>query len=188
MSDLKPDPAQSYLSLGYCAALVESMYPNYGLFCQAVNIEGEKIYRNALNVVWEYASGRTQKIDFFKQQEKFEAYIPEPGNYELYGVRPALDACVGLTLLLQSCDAPQDDDTSSLVTLSNATIEHYLTATEYDGELQQHPLFLRQAVLLDNLDSKLSPGSGDRRSLVDELRALGSDEGLSNIGISLQGE
>ena len=188
MSDLKPDSAQSYLSLGYCAALVESMYPNYALFCQAVNVEGEKIFRNALNVVWEYASGRTQAIDFVKQQEKFEAYIPDPDNYELYGVRPALDACVALTLLLQSCDSPQDDDASSLVTLSNATIEHYLAATSYEGEVQQHPLFLRQSVLLDNLESEVTRGSGERRSSVDKLRALGRDEGLSNIGISLEGE
>lgn len=188
MSDLKPDSAQSYLSLGYCAALVESMYPNYALFCQAVNVAGEKVYRNALNVVWEYASGRTQKINFVKQQEKFEAYIPDPDNFELYGVRPALDACVGLTLLLQSCDSPQDDDASCLVTLSNATIEHYLVATEYDGTLQQHPLFLRQAVLLENLESEVSLGSGDRRSSVDRLRKLGGDDSSSNIGISLERE
>lgn len=188
MSDVKPDPTQSYSSLGYCAALVESMYPNYALFCQAVNVEGERIFRNALNVVWEYASGRNQAIDFVKQQEKFEAYIPDPDTYDFYGVRPALDACVGLTLLLQSCDAPQEDDASSLITLSHTTIEHYLEATGYEGEVGQHPLFLRQSVLLDNLEGEVERGSGDRRSLVDKLRALGSAEGLSNIGISLEGE
>ena len=91
-------------------------------------------------------------------------------------------------MLLQSCDAPQEDDASSLVTLSNATIEHYLAATGYEGDVQQHPLFLRQCVLMDNLESEVRRGSGDRRSSVDKLRALGSAEGLSNIGISLEGE
>jgi hypothetical protein len=90
--------------------------------------------------------------------------------------------------MLQSCDTPQDDYERCLVTLSNATIEHYLAATGYEGEIQQHPLFLRQSVLLDNLESEVTRGSGERRSSVDKLRALGRVEGLSNIGISLEGE
>ncbi len=188
MSKSDIDPVEAYLTLGYCAALVETMYPNYALFCQLLDLEGEKVYRSALDRVWEYASGRTEAIDFVKQQEKFQAFIPESDNVDFFGLRPALDACTGLVLLLQSCDVAQDDDLNSLVSLSSATIDYYLQAIACEGDYRAHPLFQRQAVLLENLDNALSLPGSDRRSSVDRIRRLVCNDDLSNIGISLQGE
>lgn len=173
-----------YLQLALCAALVEGMYPNFALFCDAAKQPGGKTYRNALNLVWEYASGRTEAISFSRQQEKLEACIPDPDDFDMYGVRPALDACVGLTLLLQACEAPQFDDFQSLATLSRGTVEQYLEAIAYDGEMETHPLIERLQALVEQLPLEQGD-AGNRRTSVDRIRAIGSEDGLSNIGISI---
>jgi uncharacterized protein YjaG (DUF416 family) len=164
------------------------MAPNFALFCDAVKHPGADVFRNALNLVWEYASGRTAAINFSLQQEKLEACIPSPEDFDIYGVRPAVDACAGLTLLLQACEVLQDDDFQTLAKLSTGTIEEYLEATDYDGELADHPLLARQQQLVDLLLAQQdlpAHAAADRRSRVDRVRELGCDNGLSNIGISL---
>lgn len=188
MSTQNSANSDDYLQLAQCAALVEAMYPNFALFCAAAHHQGESIFRNALNLVWEYASGRTEAINFSLQQEKLEACIPDPDDFDIYGVRPAVDACAGLTLLLQACEAPQEDDFQTLSKLSMGTIEEYLEAIAYEGELSGHPLVERQQQLSELLQSQrdLPANSKDeRRNRVDHIRSLGSDNGLSNIGISL---
>jgi uncharacterized protein len=173
-----------YLQLALCAALVEGMYPNFALFCDAAKQAGDSVYRNALNLVWEYASGRTEAISFSRQQEKLEPCIPDPDDFDMYGVRPALDACVGLTLLLQACELPQQDDFQSLATLSRGTVEQYLEATGYEGEVESHPLIERLQALVEEL-SQVDLDASDRRGSVDRVRAIDSEDGLSNIGISI---
>ena len=182
----KETPSLDYLALSVRAALVETMYPNFALFCETSDHPGKLVYRHALNLVWEYASGRTELINFAGQQEKLEACIPDPAEYDVFGVRPALDACVALILLLQSCDEPQEDDLQSLQDLSRSTIEDYLDIIAFDGDIEQHPLIRRQHQLISDLqDLVLQDKEKDRRKRVDLIRITASDNGLSNIGISI---
>lgn len=87
----------------FMAALCERMYPNYALFCRQTAFADGQRYRQMLDLIWEMLTVKNAKINFDIQLEKFEAMIPLADDYDLYGVYPAIDACVALSELLHAC-------------------------------------------------------------------------------------
>lgn len=54
------------------------------------------------DLVWEVLTVKDAKINFDSQLEKFEEAIPSADDYDLYGVYPAIDACVALSEVMHS--------------------------------------------------------------------------------------
>lgn len=101
----------------FMVALCERMYPNYALFCQKTQFAAGERYRQILDLVWEILTVKQAKIDFDSQLEKFETAIPLAGDFDLYGVYPAIDACVALSELLHAC-------------ISGETLEHAIAVSQ----------------------------------------------------------
>ena len=170
--------------IAYGAALVARMYPNYALFVEVSSSGNANTFRNILNLVWEYCSGHNQRIDFQKQLDKLEEITPDPEQFDMYGVWPALDATVALASLLSACERWDEDEIDAIVRLSRSTIERYLEAIDEDASDEGHPLLTAEADF--NLQCLLlvqqSVGEGPVE-LITQLKQLVTEFEVSNIGL-----
>ena len=80
----------------FMASLCERMYPNYQMFCKQTEFGDPAVYRRILDLVWETLVVKDAKVNFDSQLEKLEEAIPSAEDYDLYGVYPAIDACIAL--------------------------------------------------------------------------------------------
>ena len=170
--------------LCFAAALVERMYPNFQLFDEVTEGEGAKVFRVALDLVWEYLSTDGAKIDFVKQYDKLEEVTPDTELFDFYGVWPALDACVALSTLLECCAGQDECKPGAFVRLSNATIQTYLEATGVTEDVHEHQLLLDHKAFCDELDQQLDE-QNPRKNVVKSVKLFVSSVKVSNIGIDL---
>ena len=180
---------ESWQHFTFMAALCERMAPNFKLFCQMNELEGEsKTYQNILNLVWEYLTVKNAKINFDNQLEKLENIIPDVNDYDNFGVVPALDACQALAEILHAIIAGETLEKAieiSRISLSTVTA---LLATENGRDFSEAELKENQDIQAE-LDVQWQIyrllKDCEKRDidlilhLKNEIRA----EGISNIGI-----
>ncbi len=114
---LRLEKLESWQHLTFMACLCERMYPNYQMFCLQTEFGDPAVYRRILDLVWETLVVKDAKVNFDSQLEKLEEAIPSAEDYDLYGVYPAIDACIALGELIHS-------------RLSGETLEHAITISE----------------------------------------------------------
>lgn len=114
---LRLEKLQSWQHLTFMACLCERMYPNYQLFCLQTQFGDPAVYRSILDLVWETLLVKSAKINFDSQLNKLEDAIPSTDNYTIYGVYPAIDACIALSEVIHSY-------------LSGEMLEHAVTVSE----------------------------------------------------------
>ncbi|MFT8209847.1 MAG: YjaG family protein [Symbiopectobacterium sp.] len=114
---LRLEKLESWQHLTFMACLCERMYPNYYEFCRQTEFGDAQLYRRILDLVWEVLVVKEAKVNFDSQLEKWEDAIPSADDYDLYGVYPAIDACIALGELIHS-------------QLSGATLEHVIAISE----------------------------------------------------------
>ncbi|WP_438864584.1 YjaG family protein [Neptunicella sp.] len=176
-------------AIAFAATLVERMLPNYQLFCEASEFGDPEQYRKTLNSIWESLASPKSKINFAAQLEKIEVAIPDAADFDVYGVYPAIDVCMSMTALILLI---MDDDPQGAVVvskLSQGSVEAFIeAATEGDvddQQIKQHPLMQWeisfQTELLDVI-AKAKPSA----DVFKQLKAMATEEGMSNIGIDLQ--
>ena len=93
------------------------MYPLYALCCKQPGLADGMVYRRILDLVWETLTVKDANLNFDSQLEKLEEAIPPADDYDMYGVYPAIDACVALSELIHS-------------RLSGETLEHAIEVSE----------------------------------------------------------
>ncbi len=69
------------------------------------------------DLIWETLTVKDAKVNFDSQLEKLEEAIPAADDFDLYGVYPAIDACVALSELIHS-------------RLSGETLEHAIEVSK----------------------------------------------------------
>lgn len=180
----KTTKISNWTGLARGAALVARMYPNYALFAEVSGSGNSAVFKNILNLVWEYIAGDNQSIDFDKQQDKLTQITPNPELFDGYGVWPALDASVALASLLNACERNSDDELNEISVLSTSTIANYL---EFVGEDNngEHELEKTEQQFCEQLDSVISAAEPDRREIARQIKRLLSDWNVSNIGLEL---
>ncbi|MEE8057387.1 MAG: DUF416 family protein [Pseudomonadales bacterium] len=172
--------------IAFGAAMVSRMYPNFALFCEVVENEDSHLFTNMLNLVWEYASGDNLTIDFQKQQDKLEIVTPDPEQFDIYGVRPALDAVVGLSSLLSACQRFDAGEIHSLILLSQSTIEHYLIASGNEMAAEEVALLVADNECAKEVIHLLSASYADgRNKTVKALKQWVARLEESNIGLAI---
>lgn len=170
--------------LCFAAATVERMYPNFVLFDEVSGGESAKVFRVALDLVWEFLITDQTKIDFVKQYDKLEEITPNPESFDFYGVWPALDACVALSTLLECCAGQDECKTGSFIRLSSATIKAYIDASDFEGDSNTHPLIDDHKAFCQELD-RLLAAQDTKQSIVKSVKKLTSSLYISNIGLDL---
>ncbi|MGY5451809.1 YjaG family protein [Agarivorans sp. MS3-6] len=171
----------------YCLALLQRMSPNYLLFCQAVELDHQADFNKLMALFWEKTLFPQNKINFAIQRERFEDLIPDPQQYDMYGVYPALDCCVVAECLFASLleptgqEAEQASQTSLASVLGMLELQYGELTDEQvmQQELVQHELEF-QTTLLDAIDSLAADKNG-----IQALKALAVNQGVSNLGICL---
>ena len=180
---------EEWQQIAFGAALVARMLPNYALFCELTDSHetGVATVKSILSCVWEFASGVNDSIDFQKQQDKLEVVTPDPQNFSIYGVWPALDAAVGLNSLLSVCGRFDSEELQSLPILSLSTIEQYLDALGVAADsVNRQGLLDMEAEALEQIMQLLVAGaSSNRKGCVKSLRSWVQGLQLSNIGLEV---
>ena len=99
---LRLEKLEQWQHITFMAALVERMYPNYAVFCQETGFCEHQVFRHFLDSVWDLLTVKNAKINFDAQLEKLESLIPNPDDFDIYLVYPAIEACVAISTLLHS--------------------------------------------------------------------------------------
>lgn len=114
---LRLEKLESWQHVTFMACLCERMYPNYQMFCQQSDFADAKAFRSILDLVWETLVVKDSKVNFDSQLEKLEEIIPSADDFDIYGVYPAIDACIALGEVIHS-------------KLSGETLSHAIAVSE----------------------------------------------------------
>lgn len=176
--------------IAFISALAERSYPNYKLFSEACETGSATQFRQSLDLFWEFLAVKNSKINFAVQFEKFEPIIPDLNTFDVYGVYPALDACVTVNSAFNSLVGP-DPDVNEAINASRVsigTVASYLEALA--GEELEDDVVFSDPLMIDEiafqqeiLEMLTIQKSSDSMKA---LRQFSKNEGISNIGIVLE--
>ncbi|WP_192459368.1 YjaG family protein [Musicola keenii] len=187
---LRLEKLASWQHVTFMACLCERMYPNYHAFCQETGFFDAQLYRRILDLVWETLVVKDARVNFDNQLEKLEEAIPSADDYDIYGVYPAIDACIALSELLHS--QLSGETLAHAIAISEASIRTVamLEMTQAGREMTDDELKVLPAIE-EEWDIqweifRLLAGCEERDiELIKGLRADLREAGISNIGINL---
>ncbi|MDT7526553.1 MULTISPECIES: YjaG family protein [Pseudidiomarina] len=189
-----PMPYQTLLALYLC----QRMLPNYELFHQVTGFGDPKPLQGALNACWEWVwQPKKVKVNFARWQEKVDDETPSEHGHDMLGVYPAMDACTAISTLLQGLMDNNSADFVSVAKVSQAGVAKFLELTEgaemsaeqrrkllREHELAVYEVEVQQA-MLNFLETLAASQPQPSQALVQQVRQMVADEGVSNIGVSL---
>jgi len=180
----------------FCAALIERMLPNYKMFTQTAEFGDSKVLRNQLDLFWQKLADRSIKINSDAQLVKLEEQIPEPQQFDFFGVYPALDTCMALVALLQGGQESGLEHIEQVSRLSQNSVSYYIElmlAQEFEQQdeitlsakdIAEHPLMQWEIATQQELYDFLLANKENKQTC-QQLKALALSEGLSNLGIEI---
>jgi uncharacterized protein YjaG (DUF416 family) len=189
LQQLEPRRQQAFM-----AALCERLLPNYLFYYQGLHAEssGEgdpQGLRVILDLVWEKLAVREARIDFERQAEKL-AELEPPAEDDSFGARRALEAVVALSALLDTLRGEAPEAVLEVSRASRSGVRAYIELVEGEEDarrlaelIREHPLMADENDFQDAVLEAVEAGPLDREALR-ELRKLGRNEGVSNLGLS----
>lgn len=188
---LRLEKLESWQHVVFMACLCERMYPNYAMFCRQTEFGDAQLYRRILDLVWETQIVKDAKVNFDSQLEKLEEAIPVADDYDLYGVYPAIDACVALSELTHSRLSGETLEHAIEVSKTSITTVAMLEMTQQgremtDEELRENPAVEQEWDIQWEIFRLLAACEERDIELIKGLRADLREVGESNIGINLQ--
>ncbi|WKD27700.1 YjaG family protein [Halomonas sp. KG2] len=180
-----PLPAQQ----AFMAALCERLLPNYALYQQTTGLGDEHTLQTVLSLVWERLSVSNASIDFARQAEKLAECEP-PEDDESFGARRALDAVVSVSALLDTLLGESPEAVLDVSRTSRAGVRAFIELTEGEEDAQALALIIRDHPLMadenDFQDAVLDAVSEPiNKTSLKEIRQLGRNNGISNLGLTL---
>lgn len=174
----------------FMACLCERMYPNYQAFCLETGFAEPKLYRSILDLVWETLVVKDAKVNFDSQLEKLEEAIPDADNFDIYGVYPAIDACVALSEVLHAHLSGETQEHSVSVSEASIRTVAMLEMTQAgremtDEELKVLPSIENEWDVQWEIYRLLADCEERDIELIKGLRADLKEAAVSNIGINL---
>ncbi|MBS0971663.1 DUF416 domain-containing protein [Chimaeribacter arupi] len=187
---LRLEKLESWQHVTFMASLCERMYPNYQMFCLQTEFGDPQVYRRILDLVWETLVVKDAKVNFDSQLEKLEEAIPSAEEYDLYGVYPAIDACIALGELIHS--RLSGETYSHAVAISETSIRTVamLEMTQAgkemtDAELKVLPAVEEEWDIQWEIFRLLADCEERDLDLIKGLRSDLREAAVSNIGINL---
>ncbi|RRJ83443.1 YjaG family protein [Aestuariirhabdus litorea] len=182
--------------IAFITALAERSLPNYRLFSELCQSGDASVLRQNLNLLWDCAGGLQGAKNFDKQLDLLEENTPDPARFDSYGARPALDCCVLVNAALSCAMKSNLDDCQSASTLSLATLTDFLEFSgaidgadpDCDAQLQAHPLHQQEVAFQQALCKRLLQSPNPNKQLIQDLRTLAANEGVSQLGISAEAD
>lgn len=174
----------------FALALSERMFPNYCLYAESTGHGDVALIRNALDTLWQYETEKGMKVDLSAILEKIEATMPDPMTEECYGAYPALDACIALATAYNSIVFRLGDEAFDVSQTSLGTVIGFVEMQKGE-ELSEEALY-EEPLVEDEMSFQvelLELISQPRdRNIILQIRAMAEQDGVSNLGISLNQE
>ena len=180
----------------FIMALAERAYPNFALFSQVTDFFGEKAITACLEQGWQALVENAEEDKYIELLEMLEENVPDQTEYDMYGVVPAVSFCEMLEQALLT--QVNTEKRRAVDTGQNAFegVMEFIEVTEGEGLSEdalvklfdQSPLIKREMAFQEELVDRLRKEAVPDQHVVAGLRALASDDGVSNIGISLDEE
>lgn len=174
----------------FMAALCERLMPNYALYAQAAGQGDVKALSSVMSLVWERLQVREARIDFDLQADKLAACQP-PAEDDSFGARRAMETVAALTALLDTLRGGSQEAVIEVSRTSRSGVQAFIAMTEGDEDSdilaakeREHPLMADENGFQDAVLAAVEV-SLDRDALK-ALRQLGRNEGVSNLGVSLE--
>ncbi|MDI5984003.1 YjaG family protein [Halomonas sp. M4R5S39] len=181
---LEPRRQQAFM-----AALCERLLPNYVLYAQTCGHGDPHGLRVILDLVWERLVVHGAKIDFERQAEKL-AELEPPADDDSFGARRALEAVVALSALLDTLRGEAPEAVLEVSRTSKGGVRAYIELTEGEEDAGRLAVLVRDHPLMadenDFQDAVLEAVEGPLdRDAIKLLRRLGRNDGVSNLGLSM---
>ncbi|GIU45959.1 hypothetical protein TUM4438_20640 [Shewanella sairae] len=176
----------------FAVALCQRMLPNYQLFSEVCEFGDPKVLDTLLNLLWQSMYDNKLKLNIDIYLERLEANTPEPADFDVYGVYPAMDAVVALTSLISALQSKVEEDIVNISKLSSATVANYIEATceqEFDNEdalddyIFAHEVMQEEKEMQSSLLDIIEDNLHMKADFIKELRREIVEIGVSNIGI-----
>ncbi|WP_136254181.1 YjaG family protein [Onishia niordana] len=176
--------------LAFMAALGERLMPNYALYADHAEVGDPAALRGILALVWEHLTVKSAKIDFDRQAEKL-AELEPPTDDDSFGARRALEAVMAVSAMLDTLrgEAPEAVLEVSRASLSGVRAfievsEGEEDATRLAALIREHELMADERDFQDAVLETVEEEELDRDALR-KLKVLGRNEGVSNLGLTL---
>ncbi|WP_438765880.1 YjaG family protein [Kushneria sp. TE3] len=178
-------------ALAFMAALGERLMPNYRLYAEIGAPGDAHGVTSILALVWESLGVRDANINFERQAEKLAACEP-PEDDDSFGARIARDLTLALSACMDVLSGPAGEAPVDVSRLSIGGIERFIEMsageaiqddTEREALIDTHELMSDERAFQLAVLERVETQTLDREGLR-ELRALGKNEGFSNLGLT----
>ncbi len=187
------DKLHSWRQKSFVLGLVERNLPNLLLADASLQLNLPVHPQRMVDALWEQLLNRSQ-VDWENTIRQLEQALEILADYEEYGARPAE---VAIQLLLQAIELtlfPQRRLAQSAAKLSFECVTEFVEFSEGAGLeehdlvmlLERHPLVKNELNLHRALVKLLRDAALPQPPLEDEVRKIADQEGVSNLGISLE--
>ncbi|GIU33803.1 YjaG family protein [Shewanella schlegeliana] len=176
----------------FAVALCQRMLPNYQLFSEVCEFGDPKVLDTLLNLLWQSMYDNKLKLNIDIYLERLEDNTPDPSDFDVYGVYPAMDAAVALTSLISALQSKVEEDITNISKLSSSTVANYIEATceqEFKNEdalddyIFGHEVMLEEKEMQESLLQIIEENPSMKADFIKGLRKEIVEIGVSNIGI-----
>ncbi|MCK5887738.1 MAG: YjaG family protein [Alcanivorax sp.] len=186
---------QGWRECAFLLALAERSFPNYALFADAVGLKTGGKMRQLLDLAWDMLQKDVADAAIPQLLSKLETLCPNVDEYDAYGVYPAFDFCQLLEQALLNRLNPNKHRATEASQLATRTVMDFVEMSEGEGmdenELvrvfEHHPLLKDDKLFQRDTVMALKKQRTPKEAFLAELRAGAANDGVSTVGISLEG-
>jgi len=173
------------------------MIPNYKMFAEHAEFGEFSVLRNQLDVVWKWLDKNNRcKINYDAQINKLEPQVPDPQEFDFFGVFPAIDATMATMSLLQAMQDKEVQGAEIVSRLSENSVSYYVELSIADQraendeseitdkEIELHPLMEWEFDTQNELYYALKELPENKETCL-KIKTMVLEEGLSNLGIEI---
>ncbi|WP_404363458.1 YjaG family protein [Marinobacter sp.] len=185
---------QGWREFAFLLALAERSFPNYALFSDAIGMKGGAKMLQLLDQAWEMLQEPPSEAVIPQLLMKLEALTPDVENYDVYGVYPAHDFCRLMEQTLLNRLNPSKHRATEASGLATGTVMNFIEVSE--GEdldedqlvrlLDQHELMKADKAFQRDVVLSVKRQRTPTATFIKSLRERAANDGVSNLGISLE--
>ncbi len=177
----------------FALVLAQRQYPNYALWAEVENINGgSTVFKKTLDTLWEFHTDKFNTIDLEKILDEFEPYMLDDEKNDLsVGDLFSLDATLSLSAAIIAIILHEGEEAEMA---SRASLSGVVRKIEQESDTEYTDEELREMQSVDDEVNfqvelyELLDKSSRGEELVKKLKVLAYNNGVSNIGISLDKE
>ena len=183
--------------IAFSAALLERMIPNYKMFAKHAEFGEFSVLRNQLDIIWQWLDKNNRcKINYDAQINKLEPQVPDPQEFDFFGVFPAIDATMAMMSLLQAMQDKEIQGAEIVSRLSENSVSYYveLIIAEQRAENDESEITNKEIELDPLMEWEFDTQNElyyaikelpENKDTCLKIKAMVLEEGLSNLGIEV---